>query len=139
MTAFSIGFKAGSGKLTVNDWGAGSEPFVIAANQTGTIPATLSVPAQSNGTPAVVDVIGGAGGPVGGGTSSWVMSNQTWPALPIPYLLDGATQGTGSDGVQSGISIDSAGSNPITLTIAAPNTIEMRIWGSIEVDPNGSA
>ncbi len=137
MNGFGVGFAKGSGQLAVNDWASGSAPFVVTANEAGTLPSSLTAPPQSNGSPAVVDLIDGDASP-GSGGGAWVMQTQTWPSLSLPYLLDGQTQGTGSQGVQSGINIEGNGSSVATLTIAGPNTLELRDWGSIEVDPQST-
>ncbi|MHB8419752.1 MAG: hypothetical protein ACYDCL_16875 [Myxococcales bacterium] len=133
MAGFNVGFGAGSGNLTVNDWGSGMQPFVVTANQAGTLPTTLVVPAGSNG---MVDLIDGDGDLAGGGNSAWVRSTQTWPAIPIPYLVDGQTQGSGG-----GLDIEGPTTGNATLTIAAPNTLEFLAGGEVFVDPvsNGTA
>lgn len=127
---FDVGFGSGSGNLTltVHDWGTGFAPFVVSANQASTLPTTLS--AQGG----VVDLVSGQGAPAGLGGSALVAVTQTWPAIPIPYLVDGLAPGSGG-----GVEIEGAGNSAATLTIASPNTLEFKSGGSINVDPNGTA
>ena len=132
---FNAGFAAGSGNLKVDDVAAGFEPFVISANQAWTLPTTISGP-----TATAVDLICGDGCPPGTGGEALVaadepnMAPNTWPAIPLPYLVDGKTVGMGG-----GVQIEGAGNSTATLTIAAPNTLEFKSGGVINVDPNGSA
>ncbi len=126
---FNVGFGSGSGNLTVSDWGTGFAPFVLAANQASTLPATLT--AQGG----VVDLIAGQGAPgtpIGGAAP--IALTQTWPAIPIPYLVDGTNPGSGG-----GAFIEGANNSVATLTIAAPNTLEFKSTGQLAVDPNGTA
>ncbi len=126
---FKAGFATGSGNLKVDDVGTGYEPFVIAANQASTLPVTISGPAGT-----AVDLINGQGGSTGsGGGTAGVALTQTWPSIPLPYLADGSVVGAGN-----GIQIEGAGQSTATLTIAAPNTIEFKSGGSLDLDPNGS-
>ncbi len=141
MYGTDVGFAAGSGNLSVSDWGTGYHPFVVAANVIGNspgglstgLPTTLTAPATSNGSPAVVDVVGGDG--QGGGTNGQavVQVTQTWPAIGLPYLVDGDREGSGS-----GMQIEGTGTTSATLTIAAPNTLQFLAQGSLQVDPFGS-
>ncbi len=125
---FNVGFGAGSSHLTVSDWGTGFAPFVISANQASTLPTTLSAPG------GVVDLVNGQGAPAGTGGSALVALTQTWPAIPLPYLVDGLNPGSGG-----GVEIEGAGNSVATLTVAAPNTLEFKSGGTIDVDPNGTA
>ncbi len=135
MDGFNVGFAAGSGNLTVDDWGTGSQPFVVAANQAVTLPATLEVPAGKGG---MVDLVDGAGDHSGfGGTGAWVMQSGTWPSIHLPYLVDGLVPGAGA-----GACIEGPGTGtPVTLTIASPNTLEFNNGGELDVDcrTNGTA
>jgi hypothetical protein len=79
----------------------------------------------------VVDLTCGNNCTAGTGGHAIVDVSQTWPAIPIPYLVDG----TGGAGLQ----IEGAGSAHARLTIAWPNTLELKSGGDLEVDPNQTA
>ncbi|MHB1844403.1 MAG: hypothetical protein ACYCWW_06150 [Deltaproteobacteria bacterium] len=128
LDGMQVGYAAGSGHLTVKDWGSGDAPFVISADAASTLPVTLTTPIGAPG--ARVDVICGNDCTPGTGGEAIVDVTQTWPAIPIPYLVDGAT-GTG-------LQIEGKGNSHATLTIAAPNTLEFKSGGEIFVDPNGT-
>jgi len=126
---FNVGFGSGSGNLTVSDWGTGFAPLVIAANQGSTLPTSLTAKG------GIVDLIAGQGAPgtpIGGAAP--VGLTQTWPAIPIPYLVDGTVPGSGG-----GAFVEGSGNGVATLTIAAPNTLEFKSGGILAVDPNGTA
>ena len=128
LDGIDVGYGTGSGLLTVKDWAAGDAPFIISANQARTLPPTLTAAG------GVVELIKGAGGPPGTGDSAIVEVSQTWPAIPLPYLVAGLQAGS-----SGGVQIEGAGNSTATLTIAAPNTLDFKSGGSIDVDPNGSA
>ena len=126
---YNGGFAPPSGNLKVDDVGVGFEPFVVSANQASTIPLTISGPAGT-----AVDLILGAGAVNNKvGSIAIVGKSQTWPSLPLPYLVDGSVVGQGA-----GLAIEGDNLSTATLTIAAPNTLEFRSGGELELDPNGS-
>jgi len=112
------GFASGSGSLTINDWtNIEGYPIVIDGNSADSIPTTLTTGA------------GGAIGiyQVGGGGQDIISRNVTWPSLNIPYVFDSSGYSVG----QCGLLVDGTATGPVTLTIAAPNTIEFsRTTGS---------
>jgi hypothetical protein len=114
------GFAASSGSLTIPDWATGGYPIVIDANSADSLPASLSTGASGH--------LGGVGiiaedqnMSEGGGDE--LIHDETWPSIPIPYIYDSSLFNAAPVG-QCGISIDGTASGTITLTIAAPNTIE---------------
>jgi hypothetical protein len=121
-----VTYATGSGNLMVNDWGNGDSAFVISADAASSMPTTLA--AGSNG---VVDLICGNDCQAGTAGMALVDVTQQWPAIPIPYLVDGLTG--------AGLMIEGSGSSVATLTITAPNTLQFKSQGALVVDPNGSA
>ncbi len=117
-------YGAGSGNLTVNDWGNGAYAFVISADAASSMPTTLTAPSGS------VELICGNDCQAGTGGMALVDRTQTWPAIPLPYVVYGQTG--------NGLQIEGTGSSAVTLTIDAPNVLEFGATGSILVDPNGS-
>ncbi len=113
------GLAPGSGNLYAAAWAPGSYPFVIDANQAGTLPATLSV-SMATSTTMVALACQGAQDCVNPMT---VNHSQTWPAIPMPYAILSAA-GVNVDGA-----LDSA-----TLTIAAPNTLQFAANSALQVD-----
>ena len=113
-TSQGVGFDSTSKNLTINDWGTGLSPIVLgSADAASTVPSSLVTGAS--GTSGWVEVAGNT-----------VDITETWPAIPIPYLIDNS------------LSIEGAGSYVATLTIAAPNTLEFKLNGAIEVDPSNA-
>ncbi|MHB8419929.1 MAG: hypothetical protein ACYDCL_17785 [Myxococcales bacterium] len=134
LDGLNVGFGPGSGNLTVNDWGAGDAPFAIWTNAAGARSASFpglptSLTATASG--GFVNLVAGAGGANGG--AGEVQVSQTWPAIPLPYYVNGLNGG--------GVQIDTppGESGVATLTVAAPNTLEFAEQGDVEVDPNGTA
>ncbi len=115
------GLATGSGNLTVSDWAAGSYPYVIDANQAGTLPITL---AAGTGSGAPVVALACQGGQDCGNPLT-VDHDQTWPALPMPYYVE----------TPAGVNVQGA-NGVATLTIAAPNTLEFvdGMFSSLQVD-----
>jgi hypothetical protein len=112
-----VGFATGSGNLTIPDWGNGHSPIVIdVADAASTVPATLKT--GMSGHDGQVELTGSNG--------LVVDVNETWPSLPIPYLLDAS------------LSVLGAGNSSATLTIAAPNVIQSLANGQILVDFGGT-
>jgi hypothetical protein len=122
LDGMQVGYASTSKGLKVEDWGNGDAPFVISADSASTLPVTIAAPG------GVVDVICGNNCTPGTGGQSIVDVTQTWPAIPIPYLIDG-----------NGLQIEGAGSAHATLTIAPKNTLQFKSGGSLLLDPNGSA
>ncbi len=116
-------YGAGSGNLTVNDWGSGAYAFIISADAASSTPKTLTAPSGS------VELICGNDCQAGTGGMALVDRTQTWPAIQLPYVVYGQTG--------NGLQIEGTGS-AVTLTIDAPNVLEFGTTGSILVDPNGS-
>jgi len=117
----NVGFGGSSANIAVTNWETTSHyPFVIEANQGGTVPASISATATPASPSAVV-----AFNSYGSFISSVVMS-QTWPSLPLPILsvLD----------IELGAA---AGDTPARLTIAAPNTLKFAAGTELDVDPDG--
>jgi hypothetical protein len=111
------GFAASSGNLTIPDWASGGYPIVIDGNSADTIPSTLTT-----GSDGGVGIVQEEQNTQGGG-QDLIVHDETWPSIPIPYIIDASEFGqVGGCGVfVDGVANESA---PITLTIAAPNTIE---------------
>jgi len=120
-----VAYGSGSGNLTVSDWGNGFSPFVISADAASSMPTTLTA------TNGVVDLICGNDCQAGTAGMALVDVTQTWPAIPIPYLVDGLTG--------AGLMIEGSGASTATLTIEAPNVLQFKSQGALVVDPNGSA
>jgi hypothetical protein len=120
-----VKYGAGSGNLTVSDWGNGYSAFVISADAASSMPTTLTA------TGSVVDLICGNDCQAGTAGMALIDVTQTWPAIPIPYLVDGLTG--------AGLMIEGAGSAVATLTIDAPNVLQFKSQGALQIDPNGSA
>ena len=121
-----VGFGAGSGGLTITDWGNGLSPIAMNANQASSL-AGVSFSTGSSGHDGQVDLAADGNG---NGGQTIVDHTQTWPVIPIPYLADNA-----------GIEIEGAGSSHATLTIASPNTVMFTNQNpptGIVVDPNAS-
>jgi hypothetical protein len=118
----NAGFGAGSGSLTVTNWEMSRHyPYVIEANQGGTVPTSITAPATPPTSTAVVAFNSY------GNIYSSVVVTQTWPSLPLPILslLD--------------IELAAAASDPAArLTIAAPNTLEFAPGTTLDVDPDGN-
>jgi len=105
-----VKFGAGSGNLTVSDWGSAFAPIALAAEQGDSLAGvSFSTGASGHDGQIVLVDTGVAGLQV-------VDRTQTWPAIPIPYLL----QNAGIDVEQPGAG---NGGGTTTLTIAGPNTI----------------
>jgi len=113
------GFAPGSGQLTIADWAAGGYPIVIDGNAADTIPATLTTGTGKQGAVGIVQEVANSSS----GGQVVIVHDETWPALPIPYEVDESDwNGVG----QCGVTIDGTSANAtVTLTIAAPNTIEV--------------
>jgi hypothetical protein len=115
-----VGFAAGSGNLTIGNWGTGHSPIRLdIADAAATVPATLTT--GVSGHDGQVEIDENAPGDQG----VLVDVTQTWPSLPIPYLLDNP------------MLIVGVGTTAATLTIAAPNVIQSLAGGEIVVDPDG--
>lgn len=113
------GFAASSGNLTIPDWASGGYPIVIDGNSADTIPVSLTTGSGHDGG---VGIVQEEQNTTGGGQQI-IVHDETWPALPIPYIVDESQfQQVGGCGVfVDGIANQST---PNTLTIAAPNVIE---------------
>jgi hypothetical protein len=114
------GFAASSGTLTITDWATGGYPVIIDANAADSLPASLTTGAS--GHDGGVGIIAEDEN-VSSGGSDVLIHDETWPSIPIPYIYDSSLFNAAPVG-QCGISIDGTASGTISLTIAAPNTIE---------------
>ena len=113
------GLAAGSGSLVADDWASGYYPFVIDANQAGSLPTSLVIGAESG--PAAVAL--GCQGEQDCSSPMNVDHSQTWPAIPVPYAILSA----------AGVNVDGDGGGA-TLTIAAPNTLQFADQSALWVD-----
>jgi len=114
------GFAASSGHLTIPDWASGGYPIVIDGNSADTIPVTLTT--GSSGHEGGIGIDQEEQNTTGGG-QQLIVHDETWPSLPIPYIIDESQFGqVGGCGVF--VDANAGQSTPVTLTIAAPNVIE---------------
>lgn len=114
------GFAASSGALTITDWASGGYPIVIDANSADTLPTTLTTGSGQQGGIGIIAEEAN----ISGGGSDLLVHDETWPALPIPYIVDASDYS--STGSGCGIMVDGTTSATITLTITAPNTVEFQ-------------
>jgi hypothetical protein len=114
------GFGPSSGALSITDWANGGYPIVIDANSADTLPTTLTTGSGRQGGIGIVmeEQNTGQGG------QDLLVHDETWPSIPIPYVFD-ASEWTNTAG-ECGIMVDGTASATITLTIAAPNTVEFQ-------------
>jgi hypothetical protein len=119
----NAGFGAGSGSISVTNWELTRHyPYVIEANQGGTIPTSISAPSTTPPSPTAVVAFNSYVSVI-----SSVVLTQTWPSLPLSIL--------------SLLPIElgaAAGDAAATLTIAAPNTLEFAPSTTLDVDPDGN-
>jgi hypothetical protein len=114
------GFAASSGALTITDWASGGYPIVIDANSADTLPTTLTT---GSGQQGAIGIIQEDQNRNGGGTDI-LIHNETWPSIPIPYAVDASDYSNTTNGC--GLVVDGTANATITLTIAAPNTVEFQ-------------
>jgi hypothetical protein len=114
------GFAAGSGTLTIPDWASGGYPIVIDPNSADTLPTPLTTGTGKEGGIGIVQEEQN----ISGGGQDILIHDETWPAMPIPYIVDSSTYSNMSSAGDCGLFIDGIASATITLTIAPPNTIE---------------
>jgi hypothetical protein len=114
------GFAAGSGALVIPDWASGGYPIVIDPNSADTLPSTLTTGTGKEGGIGIVQEEQN----ISGGGQDILVHNETWPAMPIPYIVDSSTYLNMSSSGDCGLFIDGTTGATITLTIAPPNTIE---------------
>jgi hypothetical protein len=114
------GFAMSSGTLTITDWASGGYPIVIDANSADTLPTTLTTGSGHQGGIGIVQEEQN----VSAGGSDLLIHDETWPSILIPYIID-TSDWTGNAG-QCGIDIDGTANATVTLTIAAPNTVEFQ-------------
>ncbi len=99
---------------------------MIDPNSADTLPATLTTGTGHQGAIGLVE----EDASTNGGGQNILLHDETWPSMPIPYVVDasyfGATDGGGSGPGQCGIFIDGAAGSATTLSIAAPNTVEFQ-------------
>lgn len=103
----NVGFGAGSGNLTIADWGSGDSPIVIDPNEANTL-AGVSFSTGATGKDGQVRL---TCSDACNGSSGVVNRDETWPSIAVPYLVD-----------KSGVEIQGAGTSHATLTIQA-NTV----------------
>jgi hypothetical protein len=121
----TTGFGPGSANISIVNWEqSGHYPFVIEANEGGTIPVTIAATPVSSATAAVafnsyVNI------------TSDVITSTTWPAIPLPYVALTTLNVT---------TVNSSSASTV-LSIAAPNTIQFTAQSELDVDPfvNGNA
>ena len=122
------GLTKSSGFLTITDWATGGYPIIIDGNEAGTLPTSITTGTGKDGSIGIIT----QEQTVNGGGQTIIDQTQTWPAMPIPYTIDAYGFSTGG----CGLFIDGAGTTSATLTIAAPNRIEVGTPCGIYVDFN---
>ncbi len=115
------GFGPDGGNISVTNWEPSSHfPFVIEANQGGSIPSSISAPVPDAGVAYAVVAFHSYVS-----DSCLVQASTTWPAIPLPYLA-----------VDTINIISQSSTGPAdTLSIAAPNIIEFAPGTELDVDP----
>ena len=116
------GFAASSGALTIPDWVSGGYPIVIDPNSADTLPTTLTT---GSGRQDAIGILAEEANMSGGGQHI-LIHDETWPSLPIPYIVDESDYSDTSSAGDCGLFVDGTASATITLTIAAPNTVEFQ-------------
>jgi hypothetical protein len=116
------GFAASSGALTISDWASGGYPIVIDPNSADTVPTTMTT---GSGHQGGIGILAEEANTSGGGQHILV-HDETWPALPIPYIVDESDYSNTSSAGDCGLFVDGTDSATVTLTIAAPNTVEFQ-------------
>jgi len=116
------GFAASSGPLTIPDWATGGYPIVIDPNSADTLPTTLTT---GSGQPGGIGILAEEAN-ISGGGQDLLVHDETWPSLAIPYIVDESDYSNTSSAGDCGLFIDGTASTTITLTIAAPNTVEFQ-------------
>ncbi len=114
------GFAVGSGALAIADWASGGYPIVIDPNSADTLPTTLTTGTGKEGGIGLVQEEQNSSG----GGQEILVHDETWPSIPIPYVFD-ASEWTNTAG-ECGLFVDGTASATITLTIAAPNTVDFQ-------------
>jgi len=114
------GFAASSGALTIPDWASGGYPIVIDPNSADTLPTTL---ATGSGHQGAIGILQEDQNRSGGGQHI-LIHDESWPAIPIPYEVDESGYSNTSSAGACGLFVDGTDSSTVTLTIAAPNTVE---------------
>jgi hypothetical protein len=114
------GFAASSGALTITDWAGGGYPIVIDANSADTLPTTLTTGSGQQGGIGIIEEEAN----MSGGGTDLLIHDETWPAIPIPYIVDASDYSNTTGGC--GLVVDGTAGATITLTIAAPNTVEFQ-------------
>jgi hypothetical protein len=108
-----VGFAPSSKNLTINDWGIGLSPILLTnADAAATVPTSLKTGAT--GHDGQVEITTGA-----------VDVSQTWPVIPIPYLIDGDLDITG------------VGNTTATLTLEGV-TLQFPLGAGLNVDPSAA-
>ncbi len=116
------GFAASSGALTIPDWASGGYPIVIDPNSADTLPTTLTT---GSGHQGGIGILAEEANTSGGGQDI-LIHDETWPSLPIPYIVDESNYSDTSSAGECGLFVDGTANSTTTLTIAAPNTVEFQ-------------
>lgn len=116
------GFASGSGVLTIPDWATGGYPVIIDPNSADTLPSTLTTGTGAQGGIGLIQEDANRGG----GGQDILIHDETWPVMPIPYIVDESLYAGGSSAGNCGIFVDGLGTGTNTLTIASPNKVEFQ-------------